>query len=312
MCTAKNDLGYDKGYRVPQAGGRYFTALSRSGHSMTTTTRFAPSPTGALHLGHAHAAWFAHRRAREAGGRFLLRIEDIDAGRCRPEHAESIEDDLRWLGLAWDGPVRVQSAHLAEYAAALACLAARGLLYPCFCSRAEVAREIAAAAAAPHGPDGAPLYPGTCRRLGAAMRAEKIAAGLPHAWRLDMAAACAEAPGLTLHDAGQGRIACTPEHFGDVVLGRRDAPASYHLCATHDDAATGVTLVTRGVDLQPAAHLHRLLQQLMGWPETGFAHHPLILDAQGRRLSKRDQAATLRMLRAAGATPAEALQRAGC
>ncbi len=296
---------------MPQAGGSYFTALSRTGNSMTVTTRFAPSPTGALHLGHAHAAWFAHKRARAAGGRFLLRIEDIDAARCRPGHAAAIEDDLRWLGLTWDGPVRVQSAHLAEYAAALARLAARGLLYPCFCSRADVAREIAAAAAAPHGPDGGPVYPGTCRRLGHAARADKIAAGLPHVWRLDMAAALAEAPDLTLHEEGEGRIACTPEHFGDVVLGRRDAPASYHLCATHDDAATGVTLVTRGVDLMPAAHLHRLLQKLMGWPETGFAHHRLILDAQGRRLSKRDQAATLRALRDTGATPAEVLRLAG-
>jgi glutamyl-Q tRNA(Asp) synthetase len=317
VCTAKNGSGYDKGHTVPQAGGSYFTALSRSGHrgwpdSVTVTTRFAPSPTGALHLGHAHAAWFAHHRAREAGGRFLLRIEDIDAARCRAEYAAAIEEDLRWLGLSWDGPVRVQSAHLAAYETARASLAGRGLLYPCFCSRADVAREIAAAAAAPHGPDGAPLYPGTCRRLSQAERAEKIAAGLPHAWRLDMAAALAVAPGLTLHEAAEGRIPCAPERFGDVVLGRRDAPASYHLCATHDDAATGVTLVTRGADLKPAAHLHRLLQQLMGWPETGFAHHRLILDGQGRRLSKRDQSATLRSLREAGATPAGVLRLAGC
>jgi len=275
-------------------------------------TRFAPSPTGELHLGHAYAAWFAHRKARAAGGRFLLRIEDIDPARCRPAYAEAIVADLRWLGLDWDGDIRVQSAHTAEYRAVLDALASRFLLYPCFCSRADVAREIAAAAAAPHGPDGAPLYPGTCRRLGRAERAEKIAAGLPHAWRLDMAAALAEVGGLSLHEAGEGRIACAPEHFGDVVLGRRDAPASFHLCATHDDAATGVTLVTRGADLRPAAHLHRLLQQLMGWPETGYAHHPLVLDAQGRRLSKRDGAATLRALREAGASPAQVLQRAGC
>jgi glutamyl-Q tRNA(Asp) synthetase len=279
---------------------------------MTMVTRFAPSPTGLLHLGHAYAACFAHRRAREAGGRFLLRIEDIDPARCRPAYAEGIAEDLRWLGLHWDGDVRVQSAHKADYAAALAALAARGLLYPCFCSRADVAREIAAAAAAPHGPDGAPLYPGTCRRLGEAARAEKIAAGLPHAWRLDMAAALAEAPGLSLHEAAEGRIPCAPQNFGDVVLGRRDAPASYHLCATHDDAATGVTLVTRGADLKPAAHLHRLLQALMGWPETAYGHHALVLDAQGRRLSKRDAAATLRALRDAGATPAEVLHLAGC
>jgi glutamyl-Q tRNA(Asp) synthetase len=279
---------------------------------MTVVTRFAPSPTGELHLGHAHAAWFAHRHAREAGGRFLLRIEDIDPARCRPGFAEAIQTDLRWLGLHWDGDIRVQSAHIAAYEAALATLAARGLLYPCFCSRADVAREIAAAAAAPHGPDGAPLYPGTCRRLGAAARAENIAAGLPHAWRLDMAAALAASPPLSLHEAGVGRIACTPQFFGDAVLGRRDAPASYHLCATHDDAATGVTLVTRGADLKPAAHLHRLLQQLMGWPETFYAHHPLILDAQGRRLAKRDRATTLRALREAGVTPQDVLHLAAC
>jgi len=279
---------------------------------MSITTRFAPSPTGALHLGHAYAAWFAHSAARAAGGRFLLRIEDIDPARCRPDHAAAIAEDLRWLGLIWDGQVRVQSAHAAEYAAALAALAGRGLVYPCFCSRAEVAREIAAAGAAPHGPDGAPLYPGTCRRLSAAERADKIAAGLPHAWRLHMEAGLAEAGGLTLHEAGEGRIRCMPQDFGDVVLGRRDAPASYHFCATHDDAATGVTLVTRGIDLKPAAHLHRLLQHLMGWPETGFAHHPIIVDAQGRRLSKRDHAMTLRALRQGGATPQDILQLAGC
>ncbi len=279
---------------------------------MSQVTRFAPSPTGLLHLGHACAAWFAWRHARQAGGRFLLRIEDIDPGRCRAEFAEAIEDDLRWLGLDWDGPVRVQSHHLPDYAADLAALEARSLLYPCFCSRAEIAREVAASASAPHGPDGAPLYPGTCRHLDAATRQQRIAAGQPHAWRLDMGRAAAAVPPLSLSDAAQGRVPCAPERFGDVVLGRRDAPASYHLCATHDDALAGVTLVTRGIDLRPAADLHRLLQQLMGWPETAYAHHALVTDANGRRLSKRDHDATLRSLREAGHSPAAVLATAGC
>ena len=296
---------------MPQAGPGGFTALSRTGRVVTIVTRFAPSPTGALHLGHAFAAWFAREHAGQ-GGTFLLRIEDIDPARCRQAHAASIKAELRWLGLAWDGAVRVQSRHLADYREDLAALEARGLLYPCFCSRAEIAREIAAAAAAPHAPDGAPLYPGTCRALDDGTRRARIGAGLPHAWRLDMARATAEAPRLSLHDAVQGRVPCHPGRFGDVVLGRRDAPASYHLCATHDDAVTGVTLVTRGIDLRPAADLHRLLQHLMGWPETAYAHHPLVTDAQGRRLSKRDAAATLRALREAGASAAEVLRLAGC
>jgi glutamyl-Q tRNA(Asp) synthetase len=279
---------------------------------MRVVTRFAPSPTGPLHLGHVHAAWFAWRRARRAGGRFVLRIEDIDQARCRPAYAQAIQDDLSWLGLAWDEPVRVQSQQFPQYRAALEELAARGLLYPCFCSRAEIAREVAASAAAPHGPDGSPLYPGTCRTLGEGLREARLAAGLPHAWRLDMARAVAEAPGLSLHEVGLGRVACAPSAFGDVVLGRRDAPASYHLCATHDDAADGVTLVTRGMDLQPAAHLHRLLQALMGWPEPAYEHHALLTDGEGRRLSKRDGAASVLALRDAGATPEAVLRLAGC
>ncbi|PWS35547.1 tRNA glutamyl-Q(34) synthetase GluQRS [Falsiroseomonas bella] len=274
-------------------------------------TRFAPSPTGFLHLGHAHSALAGWTRARAAGGRFLLRLEDIDPGRCRPEYATAILEDLRWLGLDWDGPVRVQSEHLEEYRLALDSLAARGLLYPCFCTRADIAREIAASGAAPHGPDG-PLYPGTCRNLSKEERARRIAAGEAHALRLDMARALALAPrDLSFHEEGEGRIACRPERFGDVVLARKDAPASYHLCVTHDDALQGVTLVTRGEDLRPATDLHRLLQALMGWPEPAYAHHRLLTDASGRRLAKRDKAATLRDLRAAGVSPAEARAMAG-
>ncbi|WP_372618608.1 tRNA glutamyl-Q(34) synthetase GluQRS [Falsiroseomonas sp.] len=274
-------------------------------------TRFAPSPTGLLHLGHAHSALAGWRRARAAGGRFLLRIEDIDPTRCRPEFTDAILEDLSWLGLDWDGAVRVQSAHLAEYRAALDALTARGLLYPCFCTRADIARELAASLSAPHGPDG-PLYPGTCRRLPETERAARITAGEAHALRLDMARALALAPpGLSFAEEGEGRIACDPARFGDVVLARKDVPASYHLCVTHDDALQGVTLVTRGEDLKPATDLHRLLQALMGWPEPAYAHHPLLTDATGRRLAKRDRAATLRELRQAGTSPAEARALAG-
>ena len=261
-------------------------------------TRFAPSPTGYLHLGHARAALFAWSR-----GDCLLRLEDIDPGRCRPEYAAAIPEDLAWLGLHPHGPVRVQSQHLPEYRAVLDALETRGLVYPCFCTRAD----IAASAGAPHGPDGAPLYPGTCRTLDQALRAERLARGDRHALRLDMAAAAAEAGPLTYSEAGE-RHPCHPEAFGDAVLARKDAPASYHLCATHDDAVQGVTLVTRGEDLRPATHLHRLLQSLMGWPEPEYIHHPLLLNATGQRLSKRDGAATLRALREAG-TPPEEVQR---
>lgn len=274
-------------------------------------TRFAPSPTGHLHLGHAHAALFAWHLARRAGGRFLLRLEDIDPVRCRPEYVAAIEEDLAWLGLDWPRPVRVQSRHMAEYGAALDALATRGLLYPCFCTRAEIAREIASAAHAPHGPDG-PLYPGTCRRLPPAERALRLARGEPHALRLDMAAALRLAPSdLGFHELGEGRLRCDPAQFGDVVLARKDTPASYHLCVTHDDAAQGVTLVTRGADLKPATHLHRLLQALLGWPEPAYAHHALLRDGTGRRLAKRDGAPTLRALREAGLSPAEVRAMAG-
>ncbi len=278
---------------------------------MPVTTRFAPSPTGLLHLGHAHAALAAWSAAREAGGRFLLRIEDIDGTRCRPAFTAAILEDLAWLGLDWDGEVRVQSRHMSEYRAALDRLAVRGLLYPCFCTRAEIAREVAAAGAAPHGPDGPP-YPGTCRRLDPKLRAARVAAGEPHALRLDMAAALALAPAdLSFEEAGEGRIRCDPAPFGDVVLARKEVPASYHLCVTHDDALQGVTLVTRGVDLQPATHLHRLLQALLGWPEPRYAHHRLLADAEGRRLAKRDGAPSLRALREAGRSPAELRALAG-
>ena len=235
----------------------------------------------------------AWRRARDAGGRFLLRIEDIDQGRSRPEFAAAIEADLRWLGLDWDGPVRVQSAHLREYRAALGRLRALDVLYPCFCSRAD----IAASGSAPHGPEG-PLYPGTCRDLPQAVAQERIASGAPHAFRLNVGAAMRRAGPLTWFEEGEGRLPCDCAMFGDPVLSRRDAPGSYHLCVTHDDALQGVNLVTRGEDLRPATSLHRLLQTLLGWPEPAYAHHKLLVNAAGRRYAKRDHDCSLQALRA--------------
>ncbi len=262
-------------------------------------TRFAPSPTGRLHLGHAYSALFAWEAARAAGGRFLLRIEDIDEGRCRPEHVDGILEDLAWLGLDWDGPVRRQSAHLDDYAKALARLDEAGLLYPCFCTRAEIQAEIAAAGGAPHGPDG-PLYPGTCRHLDAGRRAERMAAGEPYALRLDMARAAAAAGPLEWRDRAAGTVRAAPERFGDVVLARKDVPTSYHLAVTVDDALQGVTLVTRGRDLFEATHVHRLLQALLGLPVPEWHHHPLLTGPDGRRYAKRDRSLTLEALRGNG------------
>lgn len=262
-------------------------------------TRFAPSPTGPLHLGHALSAVTAARLAAEAGGRFLVRIEDLDAGRSRPEFVDAIFTDLNWLGLAWERFVWFQSERLGAYGAALDRLRADGLVYPCFCTRADIAREVAASLSAPHGPDG-PLYPGTCRALPDAERHARLAAGDAHSWRLDMAAAITRAGPLTWRDARAGRIDARPDLFGDVVLARKDAPASYHLAVTVDDAAQGVTMVVRGQDLFHATHVHRLLQSLLGLAVPDYHHHALIGDADGRRLAKRDRAASLADLRAAG------------
>ena len=273
-------------------------------------TRFAPSPTGYLHLGHAHSALTGWRAARRAGGRFLLRLEDIDQTRCRPEFAAAILEDLAWLGLDWDGPVRVQSEHFADYRAALDRLEAAALLYPCFCTRAAIKAEMARAVAAPHGPEG-PLYPGTCRALEPAERARRVAVGESFALRLDVAAALARCGPLFWEDEIAGRIAADPASLGDVVLARKEAPASYHLAVTVDDALQGVTLVTRGVDLFAATHIHRLLQALLDLPVPRWCHHPLLTDAAGRRFAKRDQAQTLRALRDAGHAPAEVRALAG-
>ncbi len=266
------------------------------------TTRFAPSPTGYLHLGHARAAMIAWQHARRGNGRFLLRMEDIDPTRCRPEFTAAILQDLAWLGIDWDFGVWHQSDHLPEYRQVLDDLMARGLVYPCFCSRAEIRREIALSGAAPHAPDGNAIYPGTCRRLPATARAKRLTNGVAHAWRLDTERAVASVPKLHFREHG-APVACRPESFGDVVLARNDAPASYHLCVTHDDAIQGVTLVTRGEDLLPATAIHRLIQALMGWPAPDYEHFSLLLDAAGRRLSKRDNAVTLRDMREAGLSP---------
>jgi glutamyl-Q tRNA(Asp) synthetase len=275
-----------------------------------TVTRFAPSPTGLLHLGHAHAALFAWKAARDAAGRFLLRIEDIDLGRSRPEFETALFEDLVWLGLSWPLPVRRQSEHLADYRAALGNLDGQGLLYPCFCTRRDIADEIARSGAAPQGPDG-PIYPGICRYLSGEERARRIAAGEAYALRLDVAKASALAGPLTWHDRGHGAIVATPDIFGDVVLARKDIATSYHLSVTVDDALQGVTLVTRGEDLFAATHLHRLLQALLALPVPDHHHHGLIADETGRRLAKRDDARSLRSLREAGHDAAAVRAMAG-
>jgi glutamyl-Q tRNA(Asp) synthetase len=274
-------------------------------------TRFAPSPTGHLHLGHAHSALFAWNAAQAAGGRFLLRVEDIDPNRCRPEYEHALMEDLAWLGLSWPLPVRRQSDHMDDYAAALARLAALGTTYPCFCSRKDIADEIAHAGAAPHlvatGPDG-PLYPGICRHLDRSLAAYRVAAGEPHAIRLDVARALALTGPLSWHDRGRGVIAADPALLGDVVLARRDVRTSYHLAVTVDDALQGVTLVTRGEDLFHATHIHRLIQALLDLPVPEYHHHPLLVNEQGQRLSKRDGARAIRALRSEGLS-AEQVQR---
>ena len=273
-----------------------------------TVTRFAPSPTGLLHLGHAHSALFARQQA--AGGIFLLRHEDIDSGRCRPDFIAAIEEDLTWLGLDWPKPARRQSEHLADYTAALEKLEAMGLLYPCFCTRTDIAREIEQSGHAPHGPDG-PLFPGLCRSLSATEIEDRKAAGQAFALRLNMAEAVRMAGPLRWHDLSAGWQEAEPQQFGDVVLARKDVPTSYHLAVTLDDALQGVTLVTRGMDLFPASHLHRLLQALLELPVPDWHHHRLLTDESGKRFAKRDKSLTLQALREAGKTPDQVRAMAG-
>jgi glutamyl-Q tRNA(Asp) synthetase len=253
---------------------------------------------------------FAWRAARHDARRFLLRIEDVDLARCRPEFEAAIFEDLAWLGLKWEEPVRRQSEHMADYAQGLDRLDRLGLLYPCFCTRKEIRAEIAGAARAPHGPEG-PLYPGTCRSLSADQRQDRMAAGAAYALRLDMAAAVARAGPLTWTERGQGEIAADPMSLGDVVLARKEIATSYHLAVTLDDAAQGVTLVTRGADLFHSSHVHRLLQALFELPVPEWQHHALIAGPDGERLAKRHDALAIRTLREAGKTPAEVRTLAG-
>jgi glutamyl-Q tRNA(Asp) synthetase len=276
--------------------------------------RFAPSPNGYLHLGHAYSALLNHDMAREFGGRLLLRIEDIDAERCRPEYEAAIYEDLRWLGIAWQEPVRRQSEHLDDYAAAIAELERQGLVYPSFESRAEIARLVAQREANgpwPRDPDGTPHYPGSARLLSSDERVRLLQSEAPYALRLDMAAACARAGNLNWAEHGEGpdgetgAVAARPEAWGDVILARKETPTSYHLSVVIDDALQGVTEVVRGQDLFWSTSLHRLLQQMLGLPQPAYRHHRLIRDDAGRKLSKSTAATGLRELRARGATPAE-------
>ena len=277
------------------------------------TTRFAPSPTGRLHLGHAFSAIQAFEAAREANGRFLLRIEDIDLTRCRPEYEAAIEDDLAWLGLSWETPVRRQSAHFDDYQAVIDSLAYRGLVYRCFKTRREIAEEIARAPHHPgEGPEGA-IYTRSEAPMSQAEEARRLADGEPFAWRLSVAAA-RETLGPAWDDlefveqgAGPdgetGRVKARPETLGDAILARKDVGTSYHLACCQDDALQGVSHVVRGRDLFFATHLHVLLQALMDWPSPVYRHHRLLTGPDGRRFAKRDRSLTLKALREAGETP---------
>jgi glutamyl-Q tRNA(Asp) synthetase len=276
--------------------------------------RFAPSPNGYLHLGHACSALLNFDSARRSGGRFLLRIEDIDVTRCRPEFETAIYEDLGWLGIAWETPVRRQSEHLSDYRDAVAKLSAQGLVYPAFESRAELARLVAqheANGPSPRDPDGVALYPGTAKSLSPDARERLLQSAAPLALRLDMTAARARAGELGWIEHGEGphgecgAVAARPEAWGDVILARKETPTSYHLSVVVDDALQGVTEVVRGQDLFWSTSVHRLLQQLLGLPQPAYRHHRLILDAAGRKLSKSTQATGLRELRAGGATPAD-------
>ncbi len=273
--------------------------------------RFAPSPNGYLHLGHAYCALLNHDMARDLGGRLLLRIEDIDIERCRPEYEAAIYEDLRWLGISWIEPVRRQSEHFEDYAAAVAELEAQGLLYPSFESRSElnaIVAELDRHGHWPRDPDGVPIYAGRARKLTAAERARRRAAGEPFALRLAMDAAVARAGALSWTETGAGPhgqtglVTAAPQMWGDVVLARKETPTSYHLAAVLDDALQGVTDVARGQDLFWSTGIHRLLQALLGLPEPTYHHHQLILDDDGRKLAKSTKSTGLRELRAAGST----------
>jgi glutamyl-Q tRNA(Asp) synthetase len=287
---------------------------------MPPVFRFAPSPNGYLHLGHALSALTNADMARAAGGRLLLRIEDIDTTRCRPEYEAAIDEDLAWLGLRWEEPVRRQSEHQDDYRAALARLDAMGLVYPSFESRTEIARLVAERETQgpwPRDPDGAPLYPGAAKSMPAEESDGRIVAGQSYALRLDMQAALARTGPLTWSETGRGpdgetgTIQADPARWGDVILARKDVPGSYHLSVVVDDAAQGVTDAVRGRDLFHATSVHRLLQALLGLPAPRYHHHRLLPDANGQKLSKSTRATGLRELRAQGLTPSEIRRLAG-
>ncbi len=267
-------------------------------------TRFAPSPTGLLHIGHAASAWFAWEQDAEC----LLRIEDIDGARCRPAYIDAIFEDLQWLGLDWPQPVRRQSDHFDDYRAALGTLDSQELLYPCFCTRKDITDEIARAPSAPHGPDGF-VYPRTCRSLSKTETAERIARGDAYALRLDMAAAIKRTGPRTWFDRAKGQQSISADYMinqiGDVILARKDTPASYHLCVTHDDALQNITLVTRGEDLFFATPIHRILQTLLDYPVPEYHHHPLLTDKNGKKFSKRDNSLTIQTIRNKGFSAAQ-------
>lgn len=271
-------------------------------------TRFAPSPTGYLHLGHVCAAKVAHDLASQHAGEFLLRFEDIDHTRVREHFYGAIEDDLRWLGLDWSKPPIRQSTRNDAYTAALTCLQELGVVYPCFCTRREIEHEISQMARAPHGPEGA-LYPGICRRLSADERANRIETGAKPAWRLDVGKAMQITGNLTFSDQIHGDVSVVPDLLGDVVLARKDIGTSYHLAVVTDDAFQQITHVTRGEDLLPSTHVHRILQQLLGHREPVYLHHPLILDEHGKRLAKRDESLSILHLRQRGLTQDEVLAK---
>lgn len=273
--------------------------------------RFAPTPNGRLHLGHARSALLNFDAARAAGGRFLLRIEDIDPTRCRPDHEAAILEDLAWLGLEWERPVRRQSEHMADYAAALAGLEARGLVYPSFESRAQIRHAVEQRPDWPHDPDGAPVFPFARGTSNAGEAGRRRAAGAPYALRLDMKAALAQlARPLSWQEEGEGAVPADPAAWGDVVVARKEVPTSYHLAVVVDDAAQGVTHVVRGADLRPSTSVHRLLQHLLGLPEPCYRHHALVLDTEGRKLSKSLGAPGIAEMRAAGMSPEEVRRRA--
>jgi len=255
-------------------------------------TRFAPSPSGRLHLGHAYSAAIGHARARKSGGKFRLRIEDLDQARCKPVFVDGIFEDLRWLGLEWDQPVLLQSERTAAYEAALDELKSRGLVFSCFCTRADIAQSMTA----PHG-DAATSYPGTCRAL---PDDPERRATTPHCWRLDSAKALELAGLPTWTEADGTAFEANARDIGDAILARKDAPASYHLSCVVDDANSAVTMVVRGADLRASTPVQRLLQQLLSLPAPIYLHHPLVAHEDGRRLAKRDLVPTLAAMRDSG------------